>query len=370
VRIGVALPLDETDSINRLSVPDFGEARGRAHGRYGDGRPPEVLVCAPAILEQKKGRAVPAAATVSRRQLIFRCVRLAIGGALLSSAVVYTRTTLTTATSEQAYINGEITALRAPIAGQLRLEPMDSGRLLPAGAVLFHVENSRFGNQEAASQLNWVTELAGRLTAERDEAAVRSRQQEEVYRLNQKLFEEKLISRLALLEEETKLALARTVMTNKETLAAQAQDRCRDVKRQVELQKAAIVTMPFEGAAWAVSAKNGAEVSTHETVVEVIDPKRIWVDAFFQERHAQKLAVRSRVTVRALDGSMRCGGTVEWIRGGVGRIPSEGAAAVSAGDYTRRRVAVRVRLDGDCTFEASEFFGVGRSVVVTVGPHE
>jgi multidrug resistance efflux pump len=290
-------------------------------------------------------------------------------GALVAGAGFYTREVVEQATSEQAYINGEITALRAPIGGQLRLEIIP-GRAVPAGTTLFAVENSRFGNQEVASQLNWASEPAERLKGETEEAALRFRQQEEICALHRKLYEEKVLSRLALLEEETKLAVARTILSNKQALAAQANDRVGIIKRQVDLQKAAVVEMPFEGVAWAVPAKNGAEVSTHETVVEVIDPKRIWVDAFFHEKHSEKLIAGRAVQVRTLDGAFRCDGTIEWVRAGVGRIACEGTAAVAPGEYARRRVAVRVKLKPDCPFMSNEFHGVGRTVIVTLSSHE
>jgi len=184
------------------------------------------------------------------------------------------------------------------------------------------------------------------------------------------LYEEQVLSRLALLEEKTKLEMARAAVTNKQALAARALDRSRAIKKQVELQRTALVKMPFDGVAWAVPAKDGAEVSTHETVVEVLNPERIWVDAFFAEKQASKLEVGRTVQVRTRDGALRCEGTVQWVRAGVGRIPLEGTAAVNPDEHTRRRVAVRVRLKTDAAFSSSEFFGVGRNVIVTLASHE
>jgi multidrug resistance efflux pump len=297
-------------------------------------------------------------------------VRLVLAGVLVSSAGIYARKSFTSPKSERAYINGEITAVRAPIAGLLRLERLEPGKLVRAGSALFSIENARFGNQEAMSQLNWAQELAERLRTESDEAALRFRQQQEVYPLHEKLYAEKLIPRLALLEEQNKLELARNAMSNKQVLAAAAEERVHEVQKQVELQKTAIVRIPFDSAAWAVRAKNGSEVSIHETIVELIDPRRLWVDAFFHERHAQKLGMGTTVNVRATDGGEVCTGTIESVRAGVGRIAFQGETAVPPGEYTPRRVAVRIRLNSDCAFNAGEFFGVGRSVVVTLNDHE
>src|SRR5207302_4587146 len=247
----------------------------------------------------------------SRRRLFFRCARLVLTGAVVAGAGAYVTHTFTSATSEQAYINAEMTVLRAPIEGQLRLEPVQPGAVIFRDATLFRIENPRFGNQEAMAQLNWLRELTERLHAEADEAAVRYQQQEQVYRLHEKLHEEKLISRLAFLEEETKLALAQTALSNKQSQARQAEARTREVERQVELQKETMVQMPFDGVAWTIPAKTGAQVAAHEPVLQVIDPRRIWVDAFFHEKYSPKLRPGAPVTIRALDGRETWHGHVE-----------------------------------------------------------
>ncbi len=341
---------------SHISIEVTGFRRPDQRNGAGTGLP---LATVPPATQPVAGRA---------RRVVFRGVRLVLSGALLSSVAFYTREAVDQTTSEQAYINGEITALRAPISGQVQIATAP-GRVARSGETIFTVENTRFGNQEVSSQLNWATETAERLAAEGEEAALRFKQQQEVYRIHQRLFEEQVLSRLELLEEQTKLEVARSAMTNKQSLAAQAETRCLKIKGQVELQRTGMVDMPFDGVAWAVPAKHGAEVSTRETVVEVLDPKRIWVDAFFAEKNISRLAVGSRVRVKTVDGALRCGGTIEWVRAGVGRIPYEGTAAVNPGEHTKRQVSVRVKLDPECAFNSSEFYGVGRNVIVKAG-HE
>lgn len=345
-------------------VPVTGEAGGLA----------EIAVVTAARTETAPPRAELREVKFSRssalRIAFFRTVRVLAGCGIVSAAAIYLRSSFYTATSEQGYINAELTVLRAPISGKLHFENLAPGHAIEAGAPLFRIENARFGNQQSASHSYWARELADRLKVESEEALLQSQQQEKVFELEGKLFAEKLISRLELLQEESKLVLARTIATNKQQLAARAASRVREITEELELQKSASVTMPFAGAAWTVRPREGAEVAAHETIAEVIDPKRIRVDAFFHERHAAKLAVGTRVRIRNLDSGAECGGTVEWVRGGIGRIPFEETAVVAPGDYTRRRVAVRVRPDAGCVLAAGEFFGVGRSVIVTVPSHE
>ena len=163
---------------------------------------------------------------------------------------------------------------------------------------------------------------------------------------------------------------ARTALTNKQAQARQADARAREVERQVELQKEAMVQMPFDGVAWTVPAKNGAQVAAHEPVLQVIDPRRIWVDAFFHEKHARKLRVGASVIIRTRDERQTWPGRVESVRGGVGRIACENFATGLPGDFTRRRVAVRVAIESHNPYNAGQFFGVGRSVVIELNDHE
>jgi multidrug resistance efflux pump len=304
------------------------------------------------------------------RRLVFRTVRLALTVAVLVGAGTYVRHVVTSAISDQAYINAEITVLRAPIEGQLRLEAFQPGAMISQGTSVFRVENPRFGNQEVNGQLNWVRELTERLQAEADEAAVRCQQQEQVYRLHEKLHRDKLIPDLEFFEEQTKVAASRSVLTNKLIQARQAAARAREVEAQVELQKQAVVNMPCDGVVWMAPAKPGVQVAAHEPVLQVIDPRRIWVDAFFHERKADKLRPGVAVVMRAVDGVQTWHGRVESVRAGVGRIAYDNFPAGLPGEYVGRRVAVRVTMESKNPFDASQFFGVGRSVVVSLADHE
>src|SRR6266545_4175956 len=149
------------------------------------------------------------------RQTLFRCVRLILAAGVLLLVGFSGWKTVVSVDSEQAYINADITALRAPIGGQLHFEPVEPGERVLAGTPLFRVENPRFGNLEAAAQLNWVQELVERLRLESNQASLRHERQEEIFKHHAALFAQKLIPRLEYLEEETKLELSRTAMTDK-----------------------------------------------------------------------------------------------------------------------------------------------------------
>lgn len=304
------------------------------------------------------------------RRVVFRGVRVLLAAGLLTAAAFYGKLALTNVASDQAYLSAEVISLRAPIEGQLSFETFSLGAFVAAGATLFRVENPRFGNREATAQLNWIKELIERLQVETDEAIVRHNQQEQIFRHHEALFKEQLISRLAYLEEQSKVALASTTMTNRQAQLQQALTRSRDVERQVALQKEAAVTMPVDGVVWNVPSQNGGHVSSHETVMQIIDPTRIWVDALFAEKHADKLQVGTTVAIRTRDGKQTWTGRVESIRGGTGRVAQESLATAGFGEFARRRVAVRVKMESANPFDAAQFYGVGRSVIVSLDSHE
>jgi multidrug resistance efflux pump len=277
---------------------------------------------------------------------------------------------LTEVTSDQAFLNAPITALRASIGGQLQLAPLEPGTVVRCGQVLFRVENPRFGNLEAMSQLNWIQELVDRLRVESTEAELRHTKQEQIFQHYAALFREQLVSRIEYLEEESKVALCESTKTHKREQLRSAEARCRELEQHLALQKQAVTTMPFDGVIWAIRAQQGGEVSAQETVLHVLDPQRAWVDAFLHEKHADKFQSGIAVRIRTLDGRETWRGHVDSVRAGVGRMDPENSVAVPAGDLSRRRIAVRVKLDSVPPFDASQFFGVGRSVVVSLAEHE
>lgn len=312
-----------------------------------------------------------AASVASRwRRSFFRGIRLASAAGMATATLYFGRHTLSKVESDQAYINGTITAQRAPIGGALQLETLEPGMPVPAGTTLFRIENPRFGNLEAMSQLNWMRELVDRLRAEATEAELRHARQTQIFGHYEALFKEKLISRLEFLEQESKVALCHASLDQKKEQVCFAQARAREVEQQLALQKQVSVLMPFDGVVWAVRGQNGSEMDPHETVLHLIDPKRLWVDAFVREKHADKFRIGTTVRVHAMDGKDVWLGHVESIRAGVGRIDLENCVAVPPGELSRRRVAVRVKLDSPPPFGPGEFFGLGRSVVVSLPEHE
>ncbi len=304
------------------------------------------------------------------RRIVFRCIRLVVAAGLLSGVGYFAWHAFTVVSSDQAYIHAEIVTVRSPIAGTLHLETLASGSVLKAGAPLFRVENPRFGNTPAAAQLSSARELCSRLEGDIAESEMRREKLAQLIKHDTKLKSEKLLAPVQLMEEEMKLSRAQATLTTKREQLIAAEARAREMSQQLELQKEAVMTMPCDGVVWSVNARDGEEIEPRNVIAQVMNPRRLWIDAFLPERHAEKLRAGMRLRFRLLDGGRMLEGRVESIRAGVGRIPYEGFIAVLPGEFAQRRVAVRVRIESQSPFSAEEFYGVGRSVTLQLDADE
>ena len=305
------------------------------------------------------------------RRAVFRIVRTALAGGLLYGVFILARENIITPTSDLAYLNSEVTSLRAPIAGELRFESMRPGTLAREGDTLFRVDNERVGSQQSLAQLNAIDDIVDRLRTECAEAEVNATKQKEIFEQYRTLYERKVTSLVVHLEQLQRLELTRTTCERKKAQLALAEQRRAEMFRLTAMERQAEVKMPFDGVVWSVHEQNGAHVNGNEKVIAVVNPKRIWVDAFLAERLSEKFQVDTAVIVKTVDGKQQWKGHVESVRAGVGRIAYENfVVSAPPRDISQRRIAVRVELESANPFTASQFFGIGRSVVVSLPVHD
>ena len=298
------------------------------------------------------------------RRAVFRTVRLLLAMGLLSTLGFLGWRALTVVASDQAYINAEIVPVRAPIAGELHMAGMEPGAKIDAGTPLLRIENPQFANTQIASDLNRMQEQIDILRGEREEAEARLPKLEEIFKHAAALNQAKLMSPVQFMQEEEKLASARANAGKKREQLVLAEKRHVALEQQAAALQTKTVNAPFDAVVWSAPAQDGALTQPHEAVLQIIDPKHVWVDAYLPERHAGKFRVGMAVTVRLLDDRRTLDGRVESVRAGIGRIPFGNASAVAPGEFAQRRIALRVRLESPNPFPAEEFYGVGRSVAI------
>lgn len=303
--------------------------------------------------------------TYDLRGGLFRIVRVALLVLVLIGAAVWLRGVLTSLKSEQAVINAEIIQIRTPITGELRMRDIRPGMLLKKGDPLFTVENSRFGDRESVSQHNALvsqvetlrSEILGAQNAVSTEALTLEK--------NRKLFQSGLIARIVVEESQARYDNARSQVQAKTGQLARTEVRVKEMAEQSALQKESVVTMPQDGLVWSIAGKPGEQMDANHLVLEVINPARIWVDAFFTERHARDLHPGLSAQIASLDSEAAWNGSLESVRAGVGRFAYDTTVAVPPPEMVKRQIAVRVAAAWDRPFGPEAFYGVGRSVEVT-----
>ena len=283
---------------------------------------------------------------------------------VLIAVAMWLKNILTSLESEQAVINAEIIQIRTPITGVLEIDDVRPGMLLPKGQPLFKIENPRFGDRETVAQFNTlqtqVESLRAELASVRRELEVAGVEQERARRL----YKAEVIARVEKELAETRFVTLRKLEDVKIEQLARTAKRAQEMEAQMKMQKEAVVTMPTDGLIWSITGKSGEQANSNALVMEVINPSRIWVDAFFAERHAKELKPGLRAAIRSLDSTASWRGHLESIRAGVGRIAYDTTVAIPPPEMAKRQIAVRVDVDWEPPFSAAEFFGVGRSVEV------
>ena len=290
------------------------------------------------------------------RRSLFRILRVTVLVLVLIGAAMWLKNILTSLESEQAVINAEIIQIRTPITGVLEIDDVRPGMLLPKGQPLFKIENPRFGDRETVAQFNTlqtqVESLQAELASVRRELEVANVEQERARRL----YKAEVIARMEKELAETRFVTLRKLEDVKTEQLARTTKRAQEMEAQMKMQKEAVVTMPTDGLIWSMTGKSGEQANSNTLVMEVINPSRIWVDAFFAERHAKELKPGLPATIRSLDSTASWRGHLESIRAGVGRIAYDTTVAIPPPEMAKRQIAVRVDVDWQPPFSAGRIF--------------
>ena len=99
----------------------------------------------------------------SARRSVFRAIRLFVALGVVAGVCCLGWRAMTVVVSEQAYINAEIVSVRAPIAGELQTQGIESGQEVSAGTPLFRISNPRFADTMIASELSRMQELVDQI---------------------------------------------------------------------------------------------------------------------------------------------------------------------------------------------------------------
>ncbi|MDD5731025.1 MAG: HlyD family efflux transporter periplasmic adaptor subunit [Candidatus Omnitrophica bacterium] len=268
-------------------------------------------------------------------------------------------------TSEQAFINTKLVTLRSPITGIVHFSEPNVGAVLEEGKEVFEVANPLFGNTESNTQYNLLQNLIDNLENEMAQNIIYIRKYEIDYQRFKRLKEVGGVSKRDFDEIENKLSVLKATVENQKNQLTHLKQRFEEIGKQLQLQKGIKVTAPCKGVVWAVLSKEGEHVDIGAEIIQLVNPGDVWVDAFFSEKFAARLRPGMRVTVSALGSKEKWNGEIVFIRGGSGRVMYNSAVEIPPAALTRRLIAVRIKIDWKDNFNASEFYGIGRSMVVS-----
>ncbi|MES2937155.1 MAG: HlyD family efflux transporter periplasmic adaptor subunit [Pseudomonadota bacterium] len=145
------------------------------------------------------------------------------------------------------------------------------------------------------------------------------------------------------------------------------------LQRDLSKQSQAKLLSPVQGAVWSIDSNSGDAVARQGSVLQLVNCEDRWVEAFFSEKDAARVAPGMRVKVRSYYG-----GTSEWdgevtsIRYGTGRVTVGQYVVDPPPEVMRRQLPVRVataqiRVNWGRDDAGAPLCNVGRSVEVLPG---
>ncbi len=145
------------------------------------------------------------------------------------------------------------------------------------------------------------------------------------------------------------------------------------LQRDLSKQSQARLTSPVQGAVWSIDANSGDAVARQGSVLQLVNCDERWVEAFMQEKDADRMVAGTRVKVRSYyDGGHEWDGEVVTVRYGTGRVTVGQYVVDPPPEVMRRQLPVRVATariqvhweQGDAD---APLCNVGRSVEVLPG---
>jgi multidrug resistance efflux pump len=156
-----------------------------------------------------------------------------------------------------------------------------------------------------------------------------------------------------------------------QTLAelAASQEEAGTLQAELQQQRRARLLAPVDGAVWAIDANGGDSVGQNGAVLQIIDCRAPWVDAFLKESEVDRVQPGQKVRVKALQSGAQWTGEVDTVRSGTGRVSIGQYVVDPPPEVMRRQLPVRVatariRIDWPQPLSPRDFCGAGASVSV------
>lgn len=155
----------------------------------------------------------------------------------------------------------------------------------------------------------------------------------------------------------------KTLMQNIQNAQAEMTQAGKDWQRQ----RQRILIMPVTGVAWRMTVQPGKYVQQGDSLGQLLDCTRRWVDVFVDEKTVQSLPPGTPAQIQLYgDAAPMLRGRVSSVRSGVGRLAAGEDVAVAIAQNLPRTTQIRVDLDPNSDRgTAQQFCYVGYTAKVT-----
>ncbi|MBN2143551.1 MAG: HlyD family efflux transporter periplasmic adaptor subunit [Candidatus Aureabacteria bacterium] len=270
-------------------------------------------------------------------------------------------------TSEQAIINARLTTLRSPISGYVHFnDRIAIGSLFKANETLFEVTNPFFCNSEIYAQCNNIENLADGLKIEIRKNNIQIQKYKRDYARSKRLAAIGGVPEMDLEDIATSLDILHSTVKSQSRQLRNLYRRLSEIKKQVQLQKKAVISSKYQGVVWTMLIKEGEYVKANEDIIQMVNPEDITVDAFFNEKYASRITPNIEVMVKDISKNTTSTGKIIFIRGGSGRVMYNSVVENPPETLSRRLMAVRIQTQINDDYNHSEFYGIGRSMKVII----
>jgi multidrug resistance efflux pump len=267
--------------------------------------------------------------------------------------------------SVDAVLNTDPLTISNDVPGRVRFEStVETGAVLNAGDPLYEIVNTRYGRGELMVQYSTLKNQLANVVATRRSYEIERRQLQQDRRRQRALAETANVALATLEKLDNEIARLADLISIYRDHEADTRDALNDASQQLELWRSEVGKAPCDGVIWSKNSQTDEYKSIGSPLLSIIDPREIWVDAYFSVRYAELIEAGMEVTVEVIADGRTLLGRVEFVRSGVGRIAFDSAIEVPPESLRERLIVAHVRVSPDSVFTAQEFFGVGRSVRV------
>ena len=274
---------------------------------------------------------------------------------------------LTHITSVDGVVDTNLVTVRSAISGFVTVPgAVYPGAILKRGNLIYEVRNSRYGDADSVAQFYALKNHLHLVTGECEVLKVELAQLARDRDRTRRLIKAHSAPTISLERIQSDYERVENLLHVKRRQKDDVQEDLKEIREQMELFKREDGKAPFDAVVWAVLARSNEFQAGASPLLELIDKRDVWVNAYFSEQSAAQLTPGRRVSIEIISTGKTTSGHVRFVRAGVGRITINSPVQKPPEDFKERMVVARINFDPTESFTPEEFLGIGRSVRVSI----